>query len=199
MSAIETLREMSEVWSLFGDMPDDATIGVDLAALYLGVSVKTLARYRQNGDGPPYVQYQSSESKARNQRVNYLLGDLRVWRNNHRVSGTMQAAQVRGLAFTTLSDLTCSQPFWSISKERVIIGHALRITDDAFKGYLRDSDYVLIWLSVEEALLKDWVWANEREIWHSNFVEYLKKIILNSIALQEKHEINQFLKDSKEL
>ncbi|MGX9237637.1 hypothetical protein [Pantoea ananatis] len=199
MSTIETLRAMSEVWSLFSDMPDDATIGVDLAALYLGVSVKTLARYRQNGDGPPYVQYQSSGSKARNQRVNYLLGDLRAWRNNHRVNSTMQAAQVRGLAFTTISDFTCSQPFWCISKGEVIIGHALRVTDDAFKSYLRDSNYVLIWLSVEEALLKDWVLANEREIWHSKFVEYLKKIILNSIALQEKHKINQSLKDSKEL
>lgn len=199
MSTIETLRAMSEVWSLFSDMPDDATIGVDLAALYLGVSVKTLARYRQNGDGPPYVQYQSPESKARNQRVNYLLGDLRAWRNNHRVSSTMQAAQVRGLAFTTLSDFTCSQPFWSISKGSVIIGHALRVTDDAFRSYIRDSDYLLIWLSVEEVLLKDWVWANEREIWHSNFVEYLKKIILNSIAIQEKHKINKCLKDSRGL
>ena len=34
MSTLETLRAMSEVWSLFSDMPDDATIGVDLAALY---------------------------------------------------------------------------------------------------------------------------------------------------------------------
>ncbi len=51
MSVVETLRELSEVWQLFGDMPDDTTLGVDLAALYLGISVKTLARYRQNGNG----------------------------------------------------------------------------------------------------------------------------------------------------
>lgn len=97
MSTIETLRELSEVWSLFGDMPDDATLGVDLAALYLGISVKTLARYRQNGDGPLYIQYQAEGSRVRNQRVNYLLGDLRVWRDNHKVRSTMHAAQVRGL------------------------------------------------------------------------------------------------------
>ena len=64
MSVVETLRELSEVWQLFGDMPDDTTLGVDLAALYLGISVKTLARYRQNGDGPNYIQYQSEDSKA---------------------------------------------------------------------------------------------------------------------------------------
>ena len=80
---------------MFDDMQDDATIGVDLAALYLGVSVKSLARYRQKGDGPPYVQYYSSGSKARNQQVNYLLGDLRAWRNDHRVKSSVQAMLVK--------------------------------------------------------------------------------------------------------
>ena len=40
MSVVETLRELSEVWKLFGDMPDDTTLSVDLAALYLGISAK---------------------------------------------------------------------------------------------------------------------------------------------------------------
>ncbi|EGS2003863.1 hypothetical protein I8I78_001306 [Enterobacter cloacae] len=196
MSTIETLRAMSEVWSLFSDMPDDATIGVDLAALYLGVSVKTLARYRQNGDGPPYVQYQSSESKARNQRVNYLLGDLRAWRNNHRVSSTMQAAQVRGLAFTTLSDFTYPEPFWSTGNG-FIIGHALKVTEEDFIAYLKDGEMVLIWLSVEHVLLKDWLWPDERKLWHSIYLECLNRLILNSLALQEKHELNKALKKAK--
>ena len=99
MSAIDTLREYAEVWRLFGSMPDDATLSAEVSALYLGVSVKTLARYRQTGNGPAYIQYQAEDSKARNQRVNYLLGDLRIWRDRHKVSSTMEAAQVRGLAF----------------------------------------------------------------------------------------------------
>ena len=108
----------------------------------------------------------------------------------------MQAAQVRGLVFSTLSDFTCPQPFWTISNGRVIVGHALRVTDKYFKIYMKDSDYVLIWLSIEEALLKDWVWKDEREIWHLTFIELLKRMILNSITMQEKHEINKVLKDS---
>lgn len=132
MSVVETLRELSEVWQLFGDMPDDTTLGVDLA-LYLDISVKTLARYRQNGDGPTYIQYQSEDSKARNQRVNYLLKDLRSWRDSHRVSSTMHAAQVRGFAFTCLSDFTEPQPFWRITNNTgstsKIISHALTIPD----------------------------------------------------------------------
>lgn len=188
MSTIETLRAMSEVWSLFSDMPDDATIGVDLAALFLGVSVKTLARYRQNGDGPPYVQYQSSDSKARNQRVNYLLGDLRAWREDHRVRSSMHAAQVRGLAFASLSDLTCPQPFWS-AHSRMIIGHALRVTEQAFRNYLNESNYELIWISVENALLEKWLWVDERKCWHLIFLESLNLLMLNSTASQEKHEL----------
>lgn len=193
MSAIETLREMSEVWSLFGDMPDDATVGVDLAALYLGVSVKTLARYRQNGDGPPYVQYQSSDSKARNQRVNYLLGDLRAWRNGHRVKSTMQAAQVRGLTFTMISDLTCPQPFWKAGSKG-LIDHALRVTDEAFKIYLKNHNFELIWLSVEQALLEDWINSEERNNWHSAYIEILNEMIMSSVALQEKHELRKVLR-----
>ncbi|MBD8223229.1 hypothetical protein [Pantoea agglomerans] len=193
MSAIETLREMSEVWNLFGDMPDDATVGVDLAALYLGVSVKTLARYRQNGDGPPYVQYQSSDSKARNQRVNYLLGDLRAWRNSHRVKSTMQAAQVRGLTFTMLSDLTCPQPFWkAVSKG--LIDHALRVTDEAFKIYLKNHNFELIWISVEQALLEDWINSEERNSWHSAYIDILNEVIMSSVALQQKHELLKVLR-----
>ncbi|CAH6199020.1 hypothetical protein [Pantoea agglomerans] len=193
MSAIETLREMSEVWSLFGDMPDDATVGVDLAALYLGVSVKTLARYRQNGDGPPYVQYQSSDSKARNQRVNYLLGDLRAWRNGHRVKSTMQAAQVRGLTFTMLSDLTCPQPFW-IAKGKGVIDHALSVTDEAFKIYLKNHNFELIWISVERALLEDWTNSEVRNNWHSVYIEILNEMIMSSVALQQKHELLKVLR-----
>jgi len=189
MPCLETLRNASEIWRLFSDMPDDAAIGVDLAALYLGVSVKTLARYRQNGDGPPYVQYQSSESKARNQRVNYLLGDLRAWRNNHRVSSTMQAAQVRGLAFTSLKDFVEPQPFWADSSDDKIIGHILTLPHSIFKDCLKKYTCEITWLSVEEGLLRQWKNAEERKIWHGVFQETIQCILLESTAQQEKHEI----------
>ncbi|WP_367143695.1 hypothetical protein [Pantoea stewartii] len=192
MSAINTLREMSEVWNLFGDMPDDATLGVDLAALYLGISVKTLARYRQNGDGSPYVQYQSSDSKARNQRVNYLLGDLRAWRNGHRVKSTMQAAQVRGLTFTSISDLICPQPFWK-ADDRGFIEHAFRVTDEDFKTYLNNLSHELIWISLEQALLETWANVEARNQWHLLYIEVLNEAIKASVALQEKHELDKVI------
>ncbi|EBM2003792.1 MULTISPECIES: hypothetical protein [Enterobacteriaceae] len=199
MSVVETLRELSEVWQLFGDMPDDTTLGVDLAALYLGISVKTLARYRQNGDGPTYIQYQSEDSKARNQRVNYLLKDLRSWRDSHRVSSTMHAAQVRGLAFTCLSDFTEPQPFWRITNNTgstsKIISHALTIPDESFKQFLLEPNAEVIWISVEKALFISWINKDERSIWHDIFTSTLNNIVLASGAEQERYILNDIIVD----
>ncbi|EDB6598008.1 hypothetical protein AHR24_14410 [Salmonella enterica subsp. diarizonae] len=197
MSIIETLRELSEVWQLFGDMPDDTTLGVDLAALYLGISVKTLARYRQNGDGPTYIQYQSEDSKARNQRVNYLLRDLRSWRDSHRVSSTMHAAQVRGLTFTSLSDFCEPQPFWCIingsGSASKIISHVLTLPDDDFKQILLEPNAELIWISIEDALFMDWINVDERKKWNDLFNEVLNYLIKSSNIALEKQTIETAL------
>ncbi|HCO1312466.1 TPA: hypothetical protein N7L20_005184, partial [Escherichia coli] len=196
MKIIETLRELSEVWKLFGDMPDDTTLNVELTALYLGISVKTLARYRQNGDGPPYIQYPTGNSKARNQRVNYLLGDLRIWRNGNKVVSTMKAAQVRGLAFNSLIDFTIPQPFWQINNSaelqnrNKILSHALRTPDERFKLYLKEERVHIVWVSIEEALSWDWTDMNERQVFNDSFVELLNNLIQLSNSAQELLEIN---------
>ncbi|AJJ21348.1 hypothetical protein [Yersinia intermedia] len=198
MTVIETLRELSEVWRLFGDMPDDSTLSVDLAALYLGVSVKTLARYRQNGGGPQYIQYQSDDSKARNQRVNYLLKDLRSWRDNHKVNNTMHAAQVRGLAFNSLIELCEPQPFWKVKilpdNDWRLVSHALTIYEEDFKNLLFQPNADIVWISVEEALFSEWQNADERKKWNDTFIEFLNAIISASNAAQEKHILNVILK-----
>lgn len=200
MKIIETLRELSEVWKLFGDMPDDTTLNVELTALYLGISVKTLARYRQNGDGPPYIQYPTGNSKARNQRVNYLLGDLRIWRNGYKVVSTMKAAQVRGLAFNSLIDFTIPQPFWQINNSgelqnrNKILSHALRTPDERFKLYLKEERVHIVWVSIEEALSWDWTDLNERQVFNDSFVELLNNLIQLSNSAQELLEINHIFK-----
>jgi hypothetical protein len=200
MQQIDILRKLSEVWRLFGDMPDDTTLSVDLAALYLGISVKTLARYRQSGGGPSYIQYQSEGSQARNQRVNYLLKDLRSWRHNHKVSNTMHAAQVRGLAFNSLLDFCKPQPFWQVTDKSSsrdkskILSHALTIPDDDFKKKLLEPNADIVWISIEEALFNEWQTADERQKWNDIFKEFLNEIISASNAAQEKHILNAILK-----
>jgi hypothetical protein len=49
-----------------------------LAAVFLGVSVKTLANWRSLGLGPAYVQYNG-------RRVAYLMNDLESFRRANRV------------------------------------------------------------------------------------------------------------------
>ena len=197
MSVIETLRELSEVWRLFSDMPDDATLNVELASLYLGISVKSLARYRQNGGGPQYIQYQSEDSKARNQRINYLLRDLRSWRDTHKVSNTMHAAQIRGLTFASLSDFTEPQPFWQMitngcSKNK-LISHALTTPDDIFRQLLEEPNKKVIWTSIEEALFMDWINVDERKRWNDLFNEVLNYLIKSANAALEKQTIETAL------
>lgn len=200
MSIVATLRDLSEVWKLFGDMPDDTTLNVDLAALYLGISVKTLARYRQNGGGPEYIQYQSEDSKARNQRVNYLLKDLKVWRDAHKVKNSMEAAQVRGLAFNSLIDFTLPQPFWHIDNSaelqnrNKILSHALRTPEERFKLYLKEERVKITWTSIEEALSWEWADLNERQVFNNTFVELLSNLIQLSNSVQENLILNNILK-----
>ena len=200
MPTVETLRDLSEVWKLFVDMPDDAALNVELTALYLGISVKTLARYRQNGEGPPYIQYQVGNSKARNQRVNYLLGDLRIWRDGHKVVSTMQAAQVRGLAFNSLIDFTLPQPFWHIDNSaelqnrNKILFHALRTPEERFKLYLNEERVHIVWVSIEEALSWDWIDLNERQVFNDSFVEFLNNLIQLSNSAQETLELKCIFK-----
>ncbi|MDL4577521.1 hypothetical protein [Citrobacter freundii] len=200
MSIVATLRDLSEVWKLFGDMPDDTTLNVDLAALYLGISVKTLARYRQNGGGPEYIQYQSEDSKARNQRVNYLLKDLKVWRDAHKVKNSMEAAQVRGLAFNSLIDFTIEQPFWHIDNEldsdnrKKILSHALKTPEERFKLYLKEEQVKISWISIEEAMSWEWAYFNERQVFHNLFVEFLNDLIQYSNSAQETLELKSIFK-----
>ncbi|EIY5006002.1 hypothetical protein ML079_001374 [Klebsiella variicola] len=200
MSVVATLRDLSEVWQLFGSMPDDTALNVELTALYLGISVKTLARYRQNGEGPPYIQYQAGNSKARNQRVNYLLGDLRIWRDGYKVVSTMQAAQVRGLAFNSLIDFTIPQPFWRIDNSaelqnrNKILSHALRTPEERFKIYLAEKHINIVWISVEKALLLDWTDLSERQVFHDSFVNFLSNLIQLSTSAQENLVLNNIFK-----
>lgn len=214
MISVEILRELSEVWKLFGDLPDDSVLNVDLAAVYLGVSVKTLARYRQNGGGPEYIQYQAEDSKARNQRINYLLGDLRIWRNNHKVKNSMQAAQVRGLAFTSLSDFTEEHPFIVKNKiiqkrkikrlgvrdsdteiyDDVILGHILCVEETVLTSQISNNDLQVIWISIEEALKKHWEYNDNKNIFLDCFKLCSQEIITNAEIISDYNFLKQQLR-----
>ncbi|HAX4546821.1 UNVERIFIED_CONTAM: hypothetical protein NQD88_18320 [Escherichia coli] len=214
MSVVATLRELSEVWKLFGDMPDDTTLNTELASIYLGVSPKTLARYRQNGGGPEYIQYQAEDSKSRNQRVNYLLGDLRVWRNSHKVKSSMHGAQVRGLAFTSLSDFTEEHPFVITNKiirknkirrlgigdlesdlyDDVLLGHILCIEEEVLAEQISNNNLQVIWLSIEEALKRHWENNDGKNIFLKCFKLCSEEIITNAEIISDYNSLKHQLR-----
>ena len=135
-------------------LPDDAVVDAGLAALYLGSSEKSLARYRQHGEGPPYIQYPEAKSKARNQKVNYEMGDLRKWRAKNKITSTMDAAVRRGMAFTRVNDLLATQPFWTA--RNVILNHAMDSDYDTFIQHLKNPEASIAWLSWPKAFERKW-------------------------------------------
>lgn len=205
MNEIENLREIADMWKLFGEIPDEATIPSELAAVFLGVSDKTLSRLRQKGGGPPYFQANEIETKARNQRVNYILGDLRVWRESKKVANTVEAAQVRGMTFATMSDVLEEMPFWRItttssakaglssdrgSKSRSLIeGHVLGVPDSRTLELLNDERADVVWLSLVDAMSEPWADGEARLLFHRAYVDVLQGAIYQSEQQQEAAEL----------
>lgn len=165
---LQLVREIS-------NLPDDAIVSAELAALFLGISLKTLARLRQSNDGPPYTQYPQAGSKARNQLVNYIMRNLREWRNKHIVTSTMDAAIKRGMAFSRINDLVIPQPFWITNDE--IINHAFCLTIEEFAALLRDPNASLVWVKWSTALSIHWKNKAMREPFHSAYLSLLSSLI----------------------
>lgn len=202
MKTIEAIRQQVEIWKAFEGLSGEATIPPELAAAYLGISKKSLARLRQNGEGPPYIQVRAeSETTARNQKVNYILEDLSIYRTSQKVGSTMEAAQLRGMTFATLSDLLEEQPFWiqtihaeskggmgreTVSKSReVIVGHVLTVSDPEFAKLLRDPDAEVKWMSLDDAMSLSWADEEARAPFHAAYVEVLQQSINRSNQQQE--------------
>jgi hypothetical protein len=143
--------EVLEVMDRLARLPDDATISNDLASLYLGISPSTLGAMRQAGEGPPYVQYNIPGTKARNQKVNYQMGDLRIYRESKKVGSTMAAAQVRGLCFTSIPEMLTPEPFFMQGGQ--IWHHALDCSREDFAAAITaelDVDWLTIYAAATE-------------------------------------------------
>ena len=175
MNANQNLLNHLEIVSAISNIPDEVSVSAEVAALFLGISLKSLARLRQSNDGPPYTQYPQAGSKARNQRVNYIMRSLREWRNKHIVTSTMNAAVRRGMAFSRVNDLVIPQPFWSSRGE--IINHAFCLTIEEFATYLNDPDASLLWIKWSTALSQNWKINAIREPFHSAYLRLLSDLI----------------------
>ena len=156
-------------------LPDEAVVDPGLAALFLGISEKSLSRYRQDGDGPPYVQYHEKGAKSRNQKVHYEMGELRSWRNQHRVTSTMDGAIRRGMCFARVNDLLTPHPFWQSGKK--IISHALDCDRESFAHNLQNPENRIVWLSWPKVFDESWLNTENQEKFRSAYIALLSKLL----------------------
>ena len=75
-----------------------AVVSTRDAAVYLGVSLETLQRWRHNGIGPAYIR--PGETKG---RVVYLIADLDNWLDSRRVQPKAASAAADNTVGITLS------------------------------------------------------------------------------------------------
>ncbi len=166
-----------EILSAIANLPDDTSVTQEIAGLFLGMSPKSLGRYRQGKgeSGPKYVQYPVVGSKARNQTVTYIMRELRLWRESNRVSSTMDAAVRRGMACFCIEDLAIGHPLWTCDDG--IINHAFCVNIEEFSNYLNDPNVKIEWLHWPDSLPRKWISNATREQFNKPYLDLLNSLI----------------------
>lgn len=175
MNNITNILTHLQIVKEISSLPDDAILSADHAALFLGVSSKTLARLRQSNDGPVYIQYPQSGTKARNQRVNYTMSSLRDWRNRHTVTSSMDAAVKRGLAFASISDLITPQPFWVINNR--VSNHSFCTSIEELRTHLKNKEATVEFMTWDKAFSKQWIDNQARQSFSDRYTKLLNRLI----------------------
>ena len=185
-----------------------AQLSQPAALRFLGISRSTLYRMIQAGDGPPHVKRPGS-SRSQNERLYFPFNDLKTWqdarthfdspevREQHREEAKRNALRAelaemearaaslrkalresgdrRIMAFDSLASAAEPHP-WIFDGER-LLGHALVVSDDDLE------DGELVWLSLDEALLEEWVDLERHEHFTAAYVAALNQ----SIQRAESH------------
>ena len=169
-SSIEEQLERGKVASQIAPWHDDTTISAELAAIYLGMSLKQLADLRSKPkpsdeprgvEGPLMVKIVDKGSVGQNQPVNYKLGDLRQYQAKNKSTTSFGAALNAGLLGWT----TMQVPFFAKLEKRedrgrkVLHGNAWDASDprreERFKELVEDKTRI-VWLTPMEAAASRW-------------------------------------------
>jgi hypothetical protein len=183
-----TQLEIMDTVDRVSELSDDTNISAAFAALYLGMSEKSLSRLRQKGGGPAYMQHHATGSKARNQRVMYKMIELRSYQKKHTVTSSMEAAVLRGMALMTASALLTEQPFFIRIKPHgkiTIIDHILSMESSDFYDYVEtdcDKNVHTVWFRWDVAL-NACLWedrtAHYESMFRNKYHQLLEKILLS--------------------
>ena len=165
---------LARVRAGMAQMPDATPIDSELAAVYLCTSSATLKRMRSEGTGPKYQQPQTiSGTTARNQKIVYLMGELKRWLAEQTTASTMNAAELRGTMFATLQSLGTPEPFWAGEHKGVdvIFGHVLAtpLTPELMSGEAAHIE----WIDWPEAMRRGWFNGVQRAVFEDRYTKLL--------------------------
>lgn len=166
----------AKVRSGMAAMPDSTPVDVDLAAVYLCTSPATLKRMRAEGTGPTYQQPKTNlGTTARNQKIVYLMGELKRWLQEQTTSSTMHAAELRGTMFTSLQDLATPEPFWvgKVKGVDAILGHVLASEPSIS---FSDSEAQIEWLDWATSMGLPWSHQQQRAVFETPFASALQSV-----------------------
>lgn len=126
----------------------------------------------------------------------------------------MHGAQVRGLAFTSLTDFIEEHPFIVKNKiiqkrkikrlgvrdsdtdiyDDVILGHILCVEETVLTSQISNNDLQVIWISIEEALKKHWEDNDNKNIFLECFKLCSQEIITNAEIISDYNFLKQQLR-----
>lgn len=172
--AIKEQLLQARVRADMAQMHDATPVDSELAAVYLCVSSATLKRMRSEGTGPKYQQPQTiAGTTARNQKIVYLMGELKRWLSEQTTASTMNAAELRGTMFATLQSLGTPEPFWAGEHKGVdaILGHVLAtpLTPELMSGELAH----IVWIDWPEAMRRGWSNGAQRAVFENQYTKLL--------------------------
>ncbi len=171
-------------------LPDSAVVDPSRAAILLGTSERTLARYRglsseDGGMGPPYIKMPgdlTSSGKASNRKVTYKVGDLRQWRDGFRVTNTLADLARRSTHLMNFDDVYRQIPFWYDSLSSLCIGPVLDLEAPyEFSMFIQaPNDNVKVrWMPMIKAIEHNWGFSEKRR---SDFRQQIRVQMLRKAA-----------------
>lgn len=147
-----------ELLAILSGLPGDVAVTTEEAAVLLRVSPSTLAKMRMPNHpvkGPPYIQAGEKGTTGANQKVTYLIEDLKAWQRANRVTDTQAAAVRKGQLFATLLDLAEERPYWT-NEKGLIAGAVMDTSEDVFVARILSPVWSVDWLNATDASLRPW-------------------------------------------
>ena len=190
---VQQLMSELRIRNEISGMRDDTTLPAELAAIYLGISVKQLGELRKrspqlkNGSkeekakGPQLIKYLDKEAVGMNQPVFYKLGALRKYQAEHSGYDTFEAVVAGGL----LGWVSTIAPFLAQPQKRgdkgrlYIVGKAFGwsskqdVKEERIRDVL-DGKLRIVWIPPAQAIGELWEKTSHQRAFAKPWLALLK-------------------------